>query len=385
MSKTAAKLAPVTVQVLWMDDEPQTIENYRRLLERDKKLVVKIVDSIDKADKELKTGKYAAFVADCKMDPHDPSENGAAFLHRLNERRKPFPTFVYSAWTDDPLYKDYLDQSYALIVESKPADWEYPLLQNQFFSRIYESGKRYSRLKDIKPEKIPFNDYVKNPMQYRSEVEVHWDKHGNWISKEMRKRAWLWSVVCGEQLVNGSGDLFDYPSEQELFNLGEAHNLIPFGYSLPLLPEDNMPPANQQSSWSGTEFKNDYYPTINVLIGGKMLKDDFDTGAYQTFISEGLVTKGLFEFFRQYEGIHLDQSFEFTTKKIKLSIVDFEGNTEAKDVPVAVVRDWLESPFTMVNKNRKALFGRDLLRAFQVEVSLDSKNKITRIRFLLED
>lgn len=379
--KDAATQAIAPVQVLWMDDEPHTIENYQKLLRKDKKIEIKIVDSIEKAVKELKTGIYEAFVADCKMDIHDPSENGAEFLSKLNERRKPFPTFVYSAWTDDPLYKSHLDHSYALIIESKPADWEYPLMENEFFNKMYEAARKFSRLRNLKPEKIPFNTYISQASHYKPDINVHWEKHGHWISKEMSKRGWVWSVTCGEQLVLGSDDLFDYPDEDELLHLGKEHNLIPFGYSVPVLPEDS-PATNRTASWTSTELKNDYYPRLSILIGEKELQDDFDTGAAQTFISEELVNKSLVEFFRQYEGVHLDQSFEFTTKKIKISVIDSRGNTQEKSIPVAVVKKWDDSPFTRVNKKRKALLGRDLLRAFQVEVCLDSQNLLTRVRLL---
>src|SRR5436305_785459 len=103
MSKSGAKMALAPVKILWMDDEPETIENYKRLIEYEKGpgfLAIDVVDSIPKTRERLKSGKYAALVVDfnMKQSPVATPVNGAKFLKDVNEQQKWFPTFVYSSF-----------------------------------------------------------------------------------------------------------------------------------------------------------------------------------------------------------------------------------------------------------------------------------------------
>jgi hypothetical protein len=391
MSKSGVKTAAAPITVLWMDDQPEKLKNYRDILARESNIQIDIATSIDEAQEKLKgsegdinINKYEAFIADCLMDPHDPSENGAEFLRRVNEIDKSFPTFVYSAWAQDPRFKGYLDQSYVILVEDKTGGFEHPLIENKFFRKIYEVGKEFQEIKELQPEKILFSHFIKDPKKYEKEVQAHWKKHGRWIAKDLKKVNWLWGVICGEEVIVGSDDLFDYPNETKLIEIGQAYNLIPFAYSEPILPENTiMSPGPPDIPWNTTLYKNDFYPAIRVRLGDIEIQEDFDTGATQTFVAEELVKKSIFHFLREYRTeSHLGNPYEFLTKQIEICLIDSSGKMQTKELPVAVVKNWASSPFTSVNPKRRVLLGRDLLRAFQVEVCLDSLNHITRVRFL---
>lgn len=379
------KKEPTPIKILWMDDQPETIKNYKELLARENLFEIDIATSIPEAKEKLTTlegdinaDKYEALVIDCRIDPYDLTENGAEFLKQVNELDKAFPTFVYSSWAEDRRFKQFLDQSYAIFIESKTRSFDSPLSQNRFFKAIYESGRRFQEVKDLEPEKIIFSRYVEEPYKYQTEVTSHWKKHGHWITLELARRRWMWGVVCGEEIVAGSDDLFDYPDEDALAELGQAHNLIPFAYSEPALPED----SGSSASWNLHAGTNDYYPTIKIQIGDTELQDDFDTGAQQTMIAEELIKRGILDHIRAYEGEHLGLSFQYLTKQVPVTITDSAGNVQTKKLPVAIVINWDESPFTRANKKRRVLFGRDILRAFEVEVCLNSRDHITQVRLL---
>lgn len=385
MSK--AKMAQAPIKVLWMDDRPKTIATYKNILDAEKTFDIDIATSIREAYEKLTTAegdinvdKYEAFVADCRMDEYAEEENGAKFLKEMNELEKAFPMFVYSTWAEQPIYKKFLDQSYVIFVESKLGEFDSPLSQNQFFKLIHEHGRRFQAVKNLEPEKITFSKYCEAPDAYQYEVAAHWEKHGHWITQELTRRQWLWGVVCAERMIDGSGDLFQYPNEDELIRMGEEHNLIPFAYSQPVLPEDSPPPAN----WNRTLAADDYYPTLNIKLGDVVLEDDFDTGALQTLVAEELVKRSFLDAIRDSRGTssHLGEPYQYRTKQVKVTITDSDGAVQTKDLPVAVVQDWGNSPFVKVNPHRRVLLGRDILRAFKVEVCLDSQNRITRIRFL---
>lgn len=82
------------------------------------------------------------------------------------------------------------------------------------------------------PEYIPFSDYVRDPSQYDEITRRHWEKHRVWIEEEMQRLGFAWVVVCGEEIVAGSPDIFDFPNEEELREYGERYQRIPFAYTV---------------------------------------------------------------------------------------------------------------------------------------------------------
>ena len=57
---------------MWLDDYPETIENYQKILESEgSDFDIDITCSIEEASKKLATEKYAALVVDCKLDQYN--------------------------------------------------------------------------------------------------------------------------------------------------------------------------------------------------------------------------------------------------------------------------------------------------------------------------
>jgi CheY-like chemotaxis protein len=361
------------VRVLWIDDEPHFVKNYRGILEGEQYPVkFDIAKSLKEAARKVKRGRFDAVIVDCKMDKRDASANGAEFLLRLNQEHK---------YAHQQGYRRYLEQSYAIVIHSKIKEFELPLSKEPFFIEVVKRAQDYVPVKDAYPERVEFAKYVRDPAKYSAAIKGHWQKHGHWISVEMGRKNFVWCVVCGSEIVKGSKDIFEFPTELELHNMGETFNLVPFAYTEPLLPEDTL--ANvPDRMWSKTVYENDYYPTLCVKIGVNDLVGDFDSGAVQTIVSDQLIEPGILDSPRKRSAMHLGKPYVYFPKKVRLSITDADGSEQTQEIPVSVVEDWDNSPFTAVNQSRKTLFGRDILRAFQLEVSLDSKRRITRVRFL---
>lgn len=383
MSALPQPFATTVVRVLWVDDEPAAIEIYRRLLHKEQDrlgIEIKIVNSIEDARKELETGEYAAVVVDCKMNPYDDSVNGAEFLLDINKTHKDLPTFVYSAFLDDPLYQGLLNKSYAILTVSKLDEFEKPLSKDAFFRLLSKTASQYSAVKDLYPEKIQFSDYIKHPERYSAEFDAHWDKHGHWIKTEMKKKKLAWCVVCGEQIERSSHNPFDFPNEKTLKEIGNDTNLIPFAYSDTLAPEDSIPLTTDGSHWAPTSFSEDYYPRLKIRLENVVLEDDFDTGAIRTHVSDALIRRGFLEPWRDSDLGHLGKPYRFFSKTIPVAILGPLGTEQKREVAITVVQNWDHSPFVLVNKKRKCLLGRDLLHAFPVEILLDSRSRTTHVR-----
>jgi CheY-like chemotaxis protein len=385
MSSSAA-MAMEPVKVLWMDDEPDYINDYQDMLDAEQGrnyIKIDIATSIKEAREKLESDEYVALIVDCKMDRYSDDENGAKFLRYINEEKKDFPTFVYSGYLHQNRYQRYLKESHPIkVVGKSEISFERPISSHWFFKTIREVGERYLEVKDYRPEWITLNDYIAAPEKYTAQLEKHWKKHGHWINAKMKADNYRWVVVCGDNIVGGSNDLFDYPDDDELMEYGRKHNLVPFPYSKPSLPEDIHVSPNEGCGWSQTTQENDYYPAFVAAIDDVELTDDFDTGAQQTFVSDDLIKLGLFDRWRGFGTPHLGQDFEHVTKKITLTVIDSAGMRRSKKITVVVVKDWNKSPFIHFNENRKILFGRDILRAFELEVRLDSQKRITLIHFL---
>ena len=224
--------------ILWMDDKPEHINDYIRTLEVEKAPVsIEITTSIDDAERKINQKKYYAFIIDCQMDDIDRSQNGATFLLDVNTRIRTLPTFVYTAFRNESLYKDLLDKSYAIAIAEKTGTFDIPLHSNSFFKSVIKSAQAFYNVKDIRPEKIQYEHFIADPNRYKFQVEGHWQRHNNWIIKEIARKGWIWGVVCGENIVAGSTDMFDFPNEEDLKKIGKSLNLIPFAYNFSCEPE----------------------------------------------------------------------------------------------------------------------------------------------------
>ena len=370
------------VPVLWMDNDPKNVVVLKRLIEEERKhfgITVEIAPTIEEARRRLESGVYGALVVDCKMDDYDPTVNGAEFLREVAERNPALPRFVYSAYLEDPRYESLIEQSRVIASASKVDEhFVPPLAAQEFFRKLNSSAIRFFEVRDVFPEQIEFRGYEANPDSYSKEVSLHWKKHEKWITSEMKERGWVWCVVVGTKLVAGSSDLDEYPTDESLIAIGKRFNLVPFAYGGVPSPEESRVPR-VRSEWSSTKYPKDWYPTLEVRINGEVLREDLDTGSYCTYVSDKLVSKGWLNFTRN-DAEHLGKRYDYFVRSVPVEIVDAAGVSVARSLPVAVVEDWGGSAFVEINPQRRCLLGRDLLRAFDMVLVLDSGRRETVMR-----
>lgn len=69
----------------------------------------------------------------------------------------------------------------------------------------------------------------------------------------------------------------------------------------------------------------------------------------------------------------------WTIAAAEIEVTDSEGASVERRIAVRLVKDWTSSPFVRINPKRRALVGRDILRAFSLEVSLRAGPAVTEI------
>jgi hypothetical protein len=373
------------IPVLWMDDKPKAIEYIKGFLDRERahfSISIEISSTIDDTRSRLATGRYAALVADCQMDEFDPSENGAEFLREVHESNRTLPLFVYSGFLEHPLYVDHLRRCPIIAVAGKTDELDPPLRNHAFFRKLDQAALTYYEIRAVFPERIRFRKYRDDPQKYARSVGAHWQRHGNWIQSEAIRNAYAWVVVVGEKIHKASKSLDDYPSEGELISIGESTDLIPFAYGFVGPPEETFGVAG--TAW-GPMDESSRYPRLCVEVSDVRVEDDFDTGAGLTHVSDTLVPQGLLDFWHPSETGHLGRPYRYFIKRVALGVVDSYGGVIRRQVPVSVVEKWTTSGFTLFNKARRCLIGRDVLNGFDIAVVLDSRSHSSIVRNAVVD
>ncbi|MFA6520243.1 MAG: hypothetical protein WCT44_01395 [Candidatus Paceibacterota bacterium] len=82
------------------------------------------------------------------------------------------------------------------------------------------------------PEEIEFDEYRRNPEQWRPVIDTHWDRNKEWILDQATMFGCVWIVVCGKSVAAHGTDIADFPDEENLLRIGNAWGLIPFAYDV---------------------------------------------------------------------------------------------------------------------------------------------------------
>lgn len=367
------------MKILWIDDDREFAERISGLvLKSHCEVEFEFAESYGEAEQMVSELELDGAIFDMRLGEADynESEDGSKLLLEVGQAERTLPTFAYSAFLDEVRYRNNLDESYVMLEGSKTLPLKYQLSPSGFFNHVIFNSEAYSEAKSFTPELIEFATYQKNPEKFEKELQMHWRKHRGWVEGEMRKRGATWIVVAGTSVVdcNENPDLF--PDFEKLMRIGEEKGLIPFAYSAEHRPESIDPVG-----WSATTSGDDYYPQISLDVGEPLVAD-FDTGAYRTHMSDEYAPSKLFQFPRALLGnknSHLGVDYEKFTQTIEMSLPGNCGNTKSAKVPVEFVKEWAESPFVNVNPKRRALAGRDILRIFETEVTLNGSRRTTYV------
>ena len=74
---------------------------------------------------------------------------------------------------------------------------------------------------------------------------------------------------------------------------------------------------------------------------------------------------------------HLSQLYSFHVLPVVIGVTDEQGSIKIQDFHALCVHNWQNSPLCLVNPNREALAGRNLLLEFPSRVELDGRQQVT--------
>ncbi|MFA5987661.1 MAG: hypothetical protein WC797_03370 [Candidatus Paceibacterota bacterium] len=86
-------------------------------------------------------------------------------------------------------------------------------------------------------EMVSLREYLTNPPGSEESHDSYWETRKKWIEEEMRRRNWLWIVVCGGHVATGSPDMADIPDDKKLLEIGKEYDRIPFLFVAEMLSE----------------------------------------------------------------------------------------------------------------------------------------------------
>jgi hypothetical protein len=181
--------------------------------------------------------------------------------------------------------------------------------------------------------------------------------------------------------------LDELPSKQEIYQIAEQQGFAPFVFVKDALVEEHS-----TSRWA-LIGRDDYYPTVTIFVVagncadepllecGKQLNADFDTGSPVIFLDLTTVEDVGIDVSRHIEisGMHLRRAYDYIMPKVKIGVKTKQSNIKSSIFIVRAVLDWENSPFCLVNPQRAALVGRNILLKLQLKTLLDGKCKTSEI------
>ncbi len=235
--------------------------------------------------------------------------------------------------------------------------------------------------------KLPFDDYLAMTREERDAIALRaYQTLGAWIDAELEKRNAEWMLVCGGQVIESSPTLRNYPSREKLMQIGRQRRLVPFVFV--------REPLIEESGWSALA-RDDFYPTIRLTVAapsamvehlpaaGIEITADFDSGSpnllvdYDQMLSQQIVDYQPIDLahFRS----HLGQAYRFHVLPLLIGVRSEDGVVTAREFQALCVLDWRQTPLCLINTNREALAGRNLLIEFPLRLELDGARRVTRL------
>ncbi|MCI0388956.1 MAG: hypothetical protein MOB07_09370 [Acidobacteria bacterium] len=234
---------------------------------------------------------------------------------------------------------------------------------------------------------LPFDDYLAMSDEARDSIAFRaYQTLGEWIDAELKKRKAEWILVCGGVVIESSPTLRDYPSREKLMKIGQQRGLVPFVFV--------KAPLIEESGWS-TMSGADFYPTIRLTVAapgtsiahsptsGTEFTADFDSGSPNLFVDyDQILASQIIDYQpidQSHFRSHLGQVYRYHVLPLLIGVRSEDGMVAEREFSALCVRDWSESPLCLVNSDREALAGRNLLIEFPLRLELDGVRKVTRI------
>ncbi len=195
---------------------------------------------------------------------------------------------------------------------------------------------------------LPFDHYLAMSREERDAIALRaYQTLGTWIDAELKRLGAEWMLVCGGEVIESSPTLQNYPSREKLMQAGRQRGLVPFVFV--------REPLIEESGWSALAG-DDFYPTIRLTVAA-----DYQPVDLAHFRS------------------HLGQAYRFHVLPLLIGVRSEDGMVAARELQVLCVLDWRQTPLCLVNTNREALAGRNLLIEFPLRLELDGAKRVTHV------
>ena len=150
----------------------------------------------------------------------------------------------------------------------------------------------------------------------------------------------------------------------------------------------------EEARW--TQLNDDYYPTVELLLGGKDWTDekvaergrkilgDFDTGnPYYTIFDEkmGEEAVSLPLPYEIHRGVHFGKPYWFFPREVKICVKDAKGTSRCKVLWARFVRRWEKSPLLLANPRREGFVGRKLMLTLNFRITLDPLTRMSTVNY----
>jgi len=277
-------------------------------------------------------------------------------------------------WIDDyfdrltPILKTALQDTYRQWLERSP---EKPVEKDPFAMAF----KEYDKLSEVEQDEISWQAFSLKK---------------SWIDEQLHKYRAEWIVVIGGKVEAFSSTLDDVPMKNEIRKMGMETELVPFLFIREPLIEESASGLTTHSQWAELDDE-DFYPTLEIFIGtigddkqqlksaGVRLAADLDTGS-PSIIVRGIDVEQLGLRLKDYKNTwasHLGKRYRYVTPKVQVAIQSESQGLKSGVFHLRAVHDWPTSPFVLINLNRTALVGRNLLLQLGLDVLLKGTERKT--------
>lgn len=254
-------------------------------------------------------------------------------------------------------------------------------------SWVFWHRDRVSQPMDSRKEVNPFGITISerdsmSPEEVGSLYDDLIRDYGNLIQASFCKGS-RFAVLCDGKVV---GTTSHEPSDEDVRDLERRLGKVCYVLTKDLIEE---------SPWSNLG-NGDYYPTIQVFVGGAQWKEeevfdrglqmvsDFDTGNpdVAAFNNEdlNLVQPTGTPIVRR--AFHLSRHYDYRLAKVRIGVRDASGRNRCIQKMCRGVFSWAEpdrNPFLLANPVRKALLGRDLMLAMPLIIMLSGRDRSSRV------
>jgi len=244
------------------------------------------------------------------------------------------------------------------------------------------------------PFAMPFEEFEKLSRTEQSEIRRQvFSRNRTWINEQLQKHRAEWIVVVGGIVEKFSSTITDVPRKDALKKMGREKGLTPFLFIREPQIEESAVTLNSQTSWNELA-QNNLYPTIGIAIAsvdetqpniettGIRLAADFDTGSPIIIVRDIDVERigvNLDDDYEEAWAVHLGKEYRYVTPEVQIAVFSESQGLKSGIFYPRAIYDWATGPFVLINPNRAALVGRNLLLQLGLDVLLKGTERKTMV------